>query len=242
MRPRVHRVPDLSGSYRLLAHGAAVLRRRAISADRAAAAAERVRAAAAEWTTDFEGAQHSLGRAFYTHFETDRALAYFAQAEEADRVVERHLPGLQALMRSLFAEIVAGNARQRRGYCGAGVHIFPSGGELAARGGVVHYDVEGLTPLQLQRRSPTLTLVLMLQPPARGGGLRLFDARFSGQEHPSDDDLCKDRVTVRYLAGDLLAMESYRLHQIRPFSPGRDRISATLHGVMVDRDVWDTWF
>ena len=81
----------------------------------------------------------------------------------------------------------------------------------------------------------------MLEGPDWGGGLRLFDALYDGQEHPSEAALASRHVTARYGAGDALFFSSYRLHQIRPFR-GRGRVSMTLHGVEVDRDIWEAWF
>jgi hypothetical protein len=36
-------------------------------------------------------------------------------------------------------------------------------------------------------------------------------------------------------------IDSYRLHQIQPFTGGRDRISVTTHLVLSD-DGWQSWF
>ena len=130
-----------------------------------------VLAARSDWTQDFGGEQFSLGRAFYTHLETDRASRYFADAAASDARVERHAPGLQAAMRSLLARTTAGRALARPGWCGAGVHLFPAGGPLAERGGVVHFDTEGLAEHHVARRARAVSLVAMLQPPAGGGGL-----------------------------------------------------------------------
>ena len=49
-------------------------------------------------------------------------------------------------------------------------------------------------------------------------------------------------VTVRAEAGDALLIDSRRLHQIRPFRGGADRVSITVHAAEVDRGVWETWF
>jgi hypothetical protein len=195
-----------------------------------------------EWIRDFGGDQFALGRAFYTHAETGMAELYFRSVAESDATVERHLPGMQAEVRALFGRLVGGAARQRLGFAGAGVHVFPAGGVLARRGGVVHWDVEGLAPLALASAARAATLVVMLQPAAWGGGLRLWDALYDGHDEPSPGALEAPFRTHRYRAGDALLTSSYRLHQIRPFRGALDRISITLHGVEVDRDVWETWF
>lgn len=221
---------------------AAIHLRGALDRDRTRAWTQRVVGARREWTDDFDGEQYALGRAFYTHYETDRSALYFSDAAASDRRVERALPGMQDWMLELLARLTGGVTRRRLGFCGAGVHIFPAGEKVARAGGVVHYDVEGLSPLSLDRRQRALSLVLMLQPPLRGGGLRLYDATYAGTEEPSAQDLAAAHYTLRYEPGDAMLMSSYRLHQIRPFQGDLDRISATLHAVEVDTGVWDTWF
>ena len=122
---------------------------------------ERVVAAREDWVSDFGGEQFALGRAFYTHLESEQATRYFHDAAASDATVERHLPGMQAELQRLFAACVGGQARRRLGYCGAGVHIFPAGENVARHGGVIHWDVEGLAPLALERETAALTLVVM---------------------------------------------------------------------------------
>lgn len=195
-----------------------------------------------DWVADFRGEQYALGRAFYTHFETGRSELYFEDSAASDGRVERHLPGMQAWTTALFAQMVGGRARPRLGFCGPGVHVFPRGEKVARSGGVVHYDVEGLSPITLDRRHRALSLVVMLQPPERGGGLRVYDAEYHGTENADDDDLAAAKKTVRYAAGDALLMSSYRLHQIRPFGGEKDRVSITLHAAEIDKGVWETWF
>ena len=203
---------------------------------------EAVVRARSEWTADFGGEQFSLGRAFYTHLETDQSEAYFRDAAASDARVERSLPGMQAAMRELFASMVGGVARARRGWCGPGVHIFPAGGEVAERGGVVHFDIEGLTEKHARDGRPALTIVVMLQPPDSGGGLKLWDVRYRGRERATRAELAKPSVTASYEPGTAILIDSYRLHQIQPFGGTRDRISITIHGAEVDAGVWETWF
>lgn len=204
--------------------------------------AKAVLAARQAWTSDFGAEQFSLGRAFYTHLETGRGDLYFRDAAASDARVERALPGMQASVLALLAALVGGTARRRLGFCGPGVHVFPAGGEVASRGGVVHFDVEGLTPLQLQRGHRAVTLVWMLQAAEWGGGLRIWNALYRDSEHPTEAQLAAPRLTLRYRPGDVLFSDSRRLHQIRPFRGARDRISVTAHAVEVDRDVWELWF
>lgn len=199
-------------------------------------------AARPAWTADFGGEQFSLGRAFYTHLETGRAATYFAGAAASDAVVESVLPGVQAAARALFARLVGGRVRQRPGFAGPGVHVFPSGSTVARRGGVPHWDVEGLAPEHLSRRRSAVSLVVMLQPPDRGGALRLWDAVWDGHDEPGRSALRRQREHIVSRAGDVAVISSYRLHQIRPFAGPLDRVSLTAHGVEVDDGVWEVWF
>jgi hypothetical protein len=157
-------------------------------------------------------------------------------------------------MRDLAARVVGAPVLQRAAWCGPGVHVFPAGGEVATRGGEIHYDTEGLTPAHIAERAPALTLVVMLQPPVSGGGLRVWDALYDGAEaegygaadgadDDEDDDESSERtpVTCSYEAGTLVVIDSYRLHQIQAFAGTTDRISATIHAAFV-AGAWETWF
>jgi hypothetical protein len=190
-----------------------------------------------EWTEDFGGEQFALGRAFYTHVESGRSAEYFADASASDARVERAVPGMAQWMRALYGALVGGVAVQRRGFCGPAVHVFPAGEKVAREGGVVHFDVEGLTRHHVERRMPAVTLVVMLQPAQSGGGLMLWDQRYP-EDDPGDDE----PVTVLYAPGDVVVMDSYRLHQIAPFDGDADRVSITLHGMQTDRGRWECWF
>lgn len=211
------------------------------SPERCAEAVGSIEASRDRWVADFDGEQFCLGRAWYTHLETDRAGVYFAAAAEADASVEAVLPGLQQQLRDTLEVVVGAPVTQRRGWCGAGVHVFPAGHVCARRGGDVHFDDEGLTRAQLRARSDAASLVLMLQPPEEGGALRIWDARFSGDAEPGAADTLTRSVDLHYGVGDLVVFDSYRLHQIQPFGGTRDRISVTVHGAaLIDR--WESWF
>ena len=204
-----------------------------------------VLAARAAWTVDFDGDQFALGRAFYTHLETDRAGAYFTGAAASDALVEAHLPGMQEHVIDLYRALLGderGEVRRRPRWCGPGVHIFPAGGWLAQRGGVVHFDTEGLSEHQMACDARALTLVIMLQPGETGGGLRLWDVVHEGRDEPTAEELARPSDIAAYEAGDALLLDSYRLHQIQPFGGARDRISITAHAVEVDDEIWDVWF
>lgn len=225
----------------LLERHPAVLLRGAAPKEEAADLAARVLAARDRWTADFDGEQFALGRAFYTHLETGRTAAYFGGAAASDALVEAVLPAIPGRTLDLLARFLGATVRRRPGFCGPGVHIFPAGGKVARRGGVVHFDLEGLTDLQKARGHRAVTLVWMLQP-GRGGGLRLWDDRFDGRPDSEIEPDPHDHLTVRSAAGDAVVIDSRRLHQIRPFRGDADRISITVHGVEVDRGVWEAWF
>jgi hypothetical protein len=199
-------------------------------------------AARAEWTADFGDDQFSLGRAFYTHLEQDRSRAYFRDARASDARVDKHAPGLQSAMRELAALLTGGRVRQRFGWCGAGIHVFPAGAVLARNGGVVHFDTEGLTEHHIERGGRALSVVAMLLPPESGGGLRVWELTYEGEDHVPEEALAAPSVTAVYATGDVVAFDSYRLHQIQPFEGETPRISATIHLAEVDDGVWESWF
>ena len=193
-----------------------------------------------DWTPCFDGVQFTLGRAYYTHLEEGRADEYFAAARASDAIVERALPGLQARMRELLANLVGAPVAQRPGWCGPGLHIFPSGQWLSENGGDVHFDTEGLLEEQLAARRPARSVIVMLQAPARGGGLRVWSNVYDGDDQIAEPDRGPD-IVIDYDAGDLVAIDSYRLHQIQPFEGSRDRVSITVHLVHTDGG-WHAWF
>ncbi len=205
--------------------------------------ARRVYAGRPFWISDFGGAQYSLGRAWYTHLEQDREKEYFAHASGSDAQVERLLPGFQAQLRDTVATLVKAPAVQRPGWCGPGVHIFPAGKWLSQNGGDIHFDNEGLSQVQLARRSRAVTLVLMLQPPESGGALRLWDVFYAGYDGQIAQAPHAPYADVHYGVGELLVLDSYRMHQIQPFTGGRDRVSATAHAALVEPGTsWEVWF
>lgn len=231
------------GALAALASACAVVIEGGVSAERCAAWVAGVYAARNVWTHDFGGEQFSLGRAFYTHFEEGKSRAYFAETAVSDARVDAHAPGLQQMMRDLVASVVGeGRAVQRRGWCGPGVHVFPPGGPVASRGGVCHFDTEGLPARHLEAGRPAITLVAMLQAPATDGGLRVWDVRYSGHDHPTEEELAAPNAIVRYRTGDIVLIDSYRLHQIQPFDGAHERISATVHAAQIDRGLWECWF
>jgi hypothetical protein len=217
-----------------------VHRRAALGPQECARWTRAVYAARAHWTPCFEGAQFTLGRAWYTHLEEGRADDYFHGAADSDALFERAVPGLRDRLASMMEALVGAPVTRRAGWCGPGVHVFPADGWLSRHGGDVHFDTEGLLPEQLEARAPALSVILMLQPPLEGGGLRVWDTRYDG------DDAVPERergpsVLLDYDAGDLVVIDSYRLHQIEAFTGDRDRISVTAHLVRHEGQ-WSTWF
>ncbi len=81
----------------------------------------------------------------------------------------------------------------------------------------------------------------MLSPPESGGELRVWDVTHAGEGEYEDDDLDRPSALCAYAPGDLVVIESYRLHQIQPFGGVADRISATCHAAFVG-GAWETWF
>jgi hypothetical protein len=215
-----------------------------------------VYAAREGWVADFDAQQFTLGLAWYTHLEQGKTREYFAGAAAANERVERYAPGLQAQLRALAGRLVGAPVHTRPGWCGAGVHIFPRGAEVARRGGSVHYDLEGLTPAMLAARAPAFSLIGVLQPAEDGGGLRLWDRTWASAAGADDEpdadeagtvhdvlpaDLLPPAVTVAYGPGDLAVIDCYRLHQIEPFGGSHDRVTVTAH-VAQGLGGWEIWF
>src|SRR5262249_6462958 len=148
------------------------------------------------WTQDFDGEQFALGRAFYTHLETGRSADYFKGAAASDACVEDALPGMQARTLELLERLVGGAVRRRPGFCGPGVHVFPARGKVARVGGVVHFDLEGLTDHQKTRGDRAVTLVWTLQAATSGGALRLWDVLYAGRPDSEIDEARHPHVTV----------------------------------------------
>jgi hypothetical protein len=219
----------------LFHHGGGVLTR-----GECARWARGVYAARADWTPCFGGVQFTLGRAYYTHLEEDRIDEYFAAARASDALVEQALPELRTRVYAILAEVVGAEVAPRPGFCGPGVHIFPAGAWLSENGGDIHFDTEGLHEDQLAERPPALSAIIMLQPPLRGGGLRVWDALWNGAEDAVAAARAPSAV-VDYAAGDLVVIDSYRLHQIQPFGGARDRLSITAHLVFAGGR-WQAWF
>ena len=213
--------------------------RAAIDPGRAAAWARRALEARADYTYAF-GTQASLGNAWYTHLEEGLARRYFEDAPASDARVRRHLPGFQWTLRELSGELLGVKTTPRRGYSGPGVHVFDPGGECARVGGEIHSDTEGLPAPHARAGLPAYTLVVALSRASSGGGLRLWDAPYDGQDDPSLADLAEP-ARIDYAPGDAVVFESYRLHQIEPFGGDAPRVTGTCHVARLS-GAWDVWF
>jgi hypothetical protein len=211
-----------------------------VSRRECAAYARGVYAGRKAWVPNFDGVQFTLGRAFYVHLETDREDEYFENVEAADADLERFVPGLADRMMLLLGLCMGAEVGRRPGYCGPGVHIFPAGEYVSHHGGEVHWDVEGLTEEEAAAHAGALTAVLMLQPAAQGGGLRVWDKTYEDEGSDEAPGSAPSEV-ITYGAGDLVILDSYRLHQICASSGPLDRLSATAHTVHTASG-WQAWF
>jgi hypothetical protein len=199
-----------------------------------------VYAGRSDWVPNFDGVQFTLGRAYYVHLETDREDEYFENVEASDESVERYVPGLADRLLVMLRRIVGAEVGRRPGFCGPGVHVFPAGEYVSHHGGDVHWDIEGLTEEQVEAHAPALSAVLMLQPAAQGGGLRVWDKLYEDEDSEEEPGSAASEG-ILYGAGDLVIIDSYRLHQIGASSGPLDRISATAHAVLT-ADGWQAWF
>jgi hypothetical protein len=229
-KPPLARLPD-----HLALHYQGVLTRH-----ECAAYARGVYAGRSAWVPNFDGVQFTLGRAWYVHLETDREDEYFASVAASDAAVERFVPGLADRLLAMVGLCVGSAVLRRPGFCGPGVHVFPAGEYVSHHGGDVHWDVEGLSDEQVAAHAPAVTAVLMLQPAAQGGGLRVWDKLYEDTDTEEEPGSAASEEIV-YGAGDLVILDSYRLHQICASSGPLDRISATAHTVCVE-GLWQAWF
>jgi len=192
------------------------------------------------WTPNFDGVQFTLGRAWYVHLETDREDEYFENVAQSDADMERFVPGLADRLLAMMSRFVGREVERREGYCGPGVHIFPSEQYVSHHGGDVHFDMEGLAESHVEARAEAISAILMVQPAAQGGGLRVWDKLWEDEDTEEDPGSSTSDV-VTYDSGDLAIIDSYRLHQIQASSGPLDRISATAHAVR-EGDRWVAWF
>ena len=223
-----------------LRHQAALHVRGAVSEKQATTWAKAVLEAEEHWLREFKGQMYTLGRAWYAHVESGKAKAYKQGALASNQLVDSVVPGLSSAMRSCLTQALKRKVVQRKNWCGAGVHVFTPKQNSA---GAIHYDVEGDEEAEESADVPLASGVLMLQPPERGGELRLWgrlydpkDGRQSLGRAPN-----VDYVEVKYEPGDFVVFNSYRLHQIRAHRGNKARVSATLHAIRRGGR-WESWF
>ncbi|MBL8005253.1 MAG: hypothetical protein JNL36_09165 [Candidatus Kapabacteria bacterium] len=193
------------------------------------------------WNSDFDGLQFSFGQAYYPHLEAGTTEEYFQKVPNSDEQFNQALPGLQEMAMKFLSSIVGGYVQQRDGWSGPGIHIFPANGYAANNAGEVHFDLDGISDSDRIALSPAITMILMLQPPTLGGGLKVWNTKYSGR---TADELALDEIPstiVEYGIGDLVFINSYTLHQIQPFQSQCDRISLTVHSIY-NGECWDCWF
>ncbi|MFN3386079.1 MAG: hypothetical protein ACK42Y_05770 [Candidatus Thermochlorobacter sp.] len=225
----------------LLRHHLAIHYRAVFSEQRCSALTAAVYAARAFWNADFDGAHFSLGRSWYAHWAERRTRLYFQHAQASNRLVERFLSGMPSQIHALMSQALGAPVRLRAGWCGPGIHIFPASGWCAQHGGDIHFDTEGLlypTPLA---HTAALTMILMLQAPEQGGGLKLWQVRYPQHRNLTPAMLAAEHQTIVYQTGDLVIIDAYTLHQIQPFEGQRDRISITAHLAHTPTG-WVIWF
>jgi hypothetical protein len=200
------------------------------------------------WYPNYGGEQYSLGRVWSTHIDDGITDDYFRGAEESKGMIESHFPGLYDKIRTFFSLVQHGEpVVLRTGWAGPGFVVFPAHGRCADIGGDIHYDWEGLSAEQFNDpAAEAYSFISMLQKPQVGGGLRLWDMfydRVCKREElaPKASAPAVDSLTVDYQIGDLLVIDSFRLHQIQPFSGDIDRICLTFHAARY-QDGWHIWF
>lgn len=193
------------------------------------------------WNSDFEGLQFSFGQAYYPHLEAGTTDEYFEKVPTSDEQFNQALPGLQEMAMGFLSTVVGGYVQQREGWSGPGIHIFPANGYAANNAGEVHFDLDGISDSDRIALSPAVTMILMLQPPTSGGGLKVWNTKYAGR---NADELKLESIPsaiIEYGVGDLVFINSYTLHQIQPFESNNDRISLTVHSIY-NGECWDCWF
>ncbi len=191
--------------------------------------ARAVYAGRSSWIPNFNGVQFTLGRAWYVHLETDREDEYFENVAASDAAMERFVPGLADRLLAMLRLCLGAEVTRRPDFCGPGVHIFPADEYVSRHGGDVHWDVEGLTEEQVDAHAEAVTAILMLQPAAQGGGLRVWDKLYEDEDTEEEPGSASSEVIV-YGAGDLVLIDSYRLHQnLRVERPARSHLGDRAH-------------
>jgi hypothetical protein len=195
------------------------------------------------WTTILPDAP-TLGRAFYTHLSRPSMRdLYVRDFATSDARVERFCPKLVKNMLAGVKELLSCNVNPvlRSGFCGPGVSIFPWTGNVAKDGGVIHFDDEGLPEDHSALRLPAYSFVCMIQKPERGGGIKLWDTFYESAPYEVTKKMTDAECEIiEYDLGELVAFDSYRLHQIQSFKGQIDRIAVTCHAMYTDR--WEVWF
>lgn len=203
-----------------------------------------------DWSTGFEGLQFCLGEAWYHYAEEAIGFEeYTARAAQARAIVEKHVPGLESKVRDFLQNHLApASVDVREGWAGPGIMVFPARNYVATNGGSVHFDTDAFSDEELA--DPELEMysfVCMLQKPAQGGNLRIWDTHFDTQACDREEEFTPAEhpdvamAEVVYRPGDLWMFEGMRAHQITAFGGDTDRLCLTFHVAKRDGN-WDIWF
>ncbi len=193
------------------------------------------------WNSDFDGLQFSFGQAYYPHLEAGTTEAYFEKALSSDTIFESALPGLQEFAVKIISTLVGAYAQPREEWSGPGIHIFPANGYAAKNAGEIHFDLDGICDSDRAALAPAITIIVMLQKPTEGGGLKVWNKKFSGISANELNLAETESEILNYSNGDIIIINSYTLHQIQPFISKEDRISLTVHSVF-NGECWECWF
>lgn len=243
--------PVVAGGLRALINGhAAVCFEGFFKQDEIAPTIKAVYGGREDWSTGFEGLQYCLGEAWYHYAEEAIGFEeYSARAAQARANVEKHVPGLEDKVRAfLQTHISPQSVDVREGWAGPGIMVFPARNYVATKGGSVHFDTDAFTDEELADPSLEMySFVCMLQKPAQGGNLRIWDTHYDTsdcdreQEFTPTDHPEVAMAEVVYKPGDLWMFEGMRAHQITAFGGDDDRIALTFHVAKRDGN-WDIWF
>jgi len=193
---------------------------------------------------------HTYGRLWYSEIaEGDLALYHRCAAESNARV--SHLSGFKEAMlqggRELLPRPLSSGTpnlisrRELRGepWVDTAIHML---GHAARCSGVLHCDLEGLSPypnLLLDCREVlAYSSVLSITLPASGGGLHIGASTRTGRRNVRPVDL-------GYEVGTFTIFDSFLLHRIEPFECSRERpwrMTGVMHFLYhPERDVWEYW-
>lgn len=197
------------------------------------------------WTPAYGGEQFSFGQVWYSYQETGRESEYFQLAEESNLLLENHLPGLYGKILDFIRSVQQNEpVTIRDKWAGPGLVIFPAHGHCAEAGGDAHFDWAGLTQDQLNDHyAEAYSFIAMIQKPEKGGGLRVWGLRYKPGDEVDPDTPSPDEesILLDYQVGDMVVIDSFKMHAIQSFEGNTDRISLTFH-IAKEHGIWHVWF